>query len=168
MKKIGILTAVAYLACIPAANWMVAHLGPVQVWPGILAPAGVLLAGVALTLRDLTQVTLGRAWVLLAILAGSAFSLVVAPPALALASAAAFLLAELLDMVVYSRLERRGMPVAVLVSNVAGLLVDSVVFLWLAFGSLAFLPGQVIGKLEMTVVAVALIALTRPLVRRAA
>ncbi len=168
MKKIGILTTLAYLACIPVANWMVAHLAPVQVWPGIFAPAGVLLAGVALTLRDLTQKTLGRGWALLAILLGCALSLAVAPPALALASAAAFLLAELLDMAVYSRLERKGMPLAVLASNVVGLAADSVIFLWLAFGSLAFLPGQIIGKLEMTVVAVALIAITRPLVRRAA
>ena len=31
-------------------------------------------------------------------------------------------------------------------SGLVGLVVDSVIFLWLAFGSLAFLPGQVVGK----------------------
>jgi uncharacterized PurR-regulated membrane protein YhhQ (DUF165 family) len=153
----------AYLSCIPAANWMVAHLAPAQVWPGILAPAGVLLAGLALTLRDLLQHAAGRSAALLAVLLGAGLSAFLSSPALALASGVAFGVSELLDMTVYSTLERRGLTLAVLASNIAGLLIDSVFFLWLAFGSLAFLPGQVIGKLEMTVLAVAVLV---PLRRR--
>jgi uncharacterized PurR-regulated membrane protein YhhQ (DUF165 family) len=38
---------------------------------------------------------------------------------------------------------------AVLASSLIGLLVDSVLFLWLAFGSLNFLAGQIIGKALM-------------------
>jgi hypothetical protein len=39
-----------------------------------------------------------------------------------------------------------------------GLLVDSVLFLLLAFGSLDFLAGQVVGKAWMTLLALVLIA----------
>ena len=37
--------------------------------------------------------------------------------------------------------------------DVVGLVVDSVLFLWLAFGSLEFLAGQIIGKLWMVLLA---------------
>ena len=52
---------VAFLACVPAANWLIVHVGTVcvpegpclvPVAPGILAPSGVLTVGVALVLRD--------------------------------------------------------------------------------------------------------------------
>jgi len=36
-----------------------------------------------------------------------------------------------------------------------------VLFLWLAFGGLTFLPGQLVGKAWMTVAAVALLAAVR-------
>jgi len=45
----------------------------------------------------------------------------------------------------------------VLASGAVGLVVDSLIFLWVAFGSLEFLPGQVIGKAWM-------VALSLPLV----
>ncbi len=38
-----------------------------------------------------------------------------------------------------------------------GVVADSALFLWIAFGSLAFLKGQVVGKLWMTALAVALV-----------
>jgi uncharacterized PurR-regulated membrane protein YhhQ (DUF165 family) len=127
---------------------------------GLVAPAGVYAAGVALTLRDLTQALLGRAAVIIAILAGAGLSYLVSP-SFAAASAAAFLLSELADFAVYTPLERKSWLGAVVLSNTVGLLVDSLLFLWLAFGSLAFLPGQIVGKAWMTVLAVLLLALVR-------
>ncbi|MBQ1165296.1 VUT family protein, partial [Streptomyces sp. A73] len=53
---------------------------------------------------------------------------------------------------------RRGLLVAVTASNAVGLLADSLVFLWLAFGSLACLPGQLVGNAWMTLAAIAVIA----------
>jgi uncharacterized PurR-regulated membrane protein YhhQ (DUF165 family) len=50
---------------------------------------------------------------------------------------------------------------AVVASSVVGLVVDSIVFLWLAFGSLEFLPGQVVGKLWMVLIAVPFVAYLR-------
>jgi uncharacterized PurR-regulated membrane protein YhhQ (DUF165 family) len=62
---------------------------------------------------------------------------------------------------VYTPLRRRGWLAAVAASNIVGLLADSVLFLWLAFGSLDYLVGQLAGKLWMTVLAVAIIAAYR-------
>ena len=78
-------------------------------------------------------------------------------PSLALASGAAVLLAEGLDLFVYTPLQRRHLVLAVVASNLVGLVVDSLVFLWLAFGSLAQLEGQIIGKGWMTLVALPLV-----------
>jgi uncharacterized PurR-regulated membrane protein YhhQ (DUF165 family) len=74
-----------------------------------------------------------------------------APPALVLASTAAFLISETADLIVYTPLQRRGLLLAVVASGAAGLVVDSMVFLLLAFGSLQFLPGQILGKIWMIV-----------------
>jgi queuosine precursor transporter len=41
----------------------------------------------------------------------------------------------------------------VLASSLVGLVVDSVIFLELAFGSLQYLPGQVVGKAWMVLLA---------------
>ena len=50
---------------------------------------------------------------------------------------------------------------AVVASSMVGLVVDSVVFLSLAFGSLEFLPGQVVGKLWAVLIAIPLVRLLR-------
>src|SRR4051812_26866110 len=157
MTRIGLGAALGYVLTIFAANWLIQHVGLAPVGFGLTAPAGVYAAGVALTLRDVVQATLGRRAVMAAILAGAVLSWLVSP-AFAVASAVAFLVSELADFAVYTPLERRSWLGAILLSNTVGLVVDSVLFLWLAFGSLAFLPGQVVGKAEMTVLAVLLLA----------
>jgi uncharacterized PurR-regulated membrane protein YhhQ (DUF165 family) len=126
-----------------------------------MAPSGVLMAGIALVLRDLVQRRLGVAASSLAILAGAALSALLAPPALVIASAVAFLLSEFADLGVYTPLARRGLVLAVVASGVAGLVVDSIVFLWLAFGSLDFLSGQVVGKAWMVLLSIPLVAWLR-------
>jgi uncharacterized PurR-regulated membrane protein YhhQ (DUF165 family) len=126
-----------------------------------MAPSGVLMAGIALVLRDLVQRRLGVVASSLAILAGAALSALLAPPALVIASAVAFLLSEFADLGVYTPLARRGLVVAVVASGVAGLVVDSIVFLWLAFGSLDFLSGQVVGKAWMVLLSIPLVAWLR-------
>lgn len=156
------LTLAAYIATIPAANLLITHLGPVPVGFGQMAPAGVFMAGLALVLRDLLSEYARWQTIAGAIAAGAVLSYLVASPALAVASAAAFGVAELADWAVYRRLRARGLLTAVWVSNAVGLVVDSVLFLHLAFGSLDYLPGQVVAKVEMTALAVlALWALRR-------
>jgi uncharacterized PurR-regulated membrane protein YhhQ (DUF165 family) len=162
----GLFCLVAFAACIPAANWMIGHVGTscipdgpcvLPVAPGVTAPSGVLMVGLALVLRDLVQRRLGAKFALGAIIVGTLLSAVLAPPSLVLASAAAFLFSELADFVVYTPLQRRRLVLAVFLSSVAGLVVDSVVFLQLAFGGLEFLGGQIIGKAWMVLIALPLI-----------
>jgi len=162
-----VLLAAAYLGTIVAANWAITRFGAVPVGLGLMAPAGVYFAGLAFTLRDLLHEAAGTVWVVLAIAAGAILSAAVASPALALASAAAFGLSELADLLVYAPLRRRRWLLAVAASNVVGLVVDSVLFLSLAFGSLAFLPGQVVGKAWLTVLAVVALAAGRRVYRKA-
>jgi uncharacterized PurR-regulated membrane protein YhhQ (DUF165 family) len=129
--------------------------------PGLMAPSGVLMIGAALVLRDLVQRRLGAAFGVAAIAVGAALSAGLAPPSLVLASAAAFLLSELADFAVYTPLARRRLVLAVLASSMVGLVVDSFVFLWLAFGSLDFLGGQIVGKAWMVLLSIPLVAYLR-------
>jgi hypothetical protein len=50
---------------------------------------------------------------------------------------------------------------AVVLSGLVGLVIDSIAFLWLAFGSLDFLAGQVIGKAWMIVLSIPFVAWLR-------
>lgn len=145
------------LAAIIGANTMIANVGIcvapggpclIPVWPAplLMAPSGVLLIGVALVARDALHESGGARWVFAAIAVGSLLSAALSP-ALALASGAAFALGELADYAVYAPMRRHGRAWAVAVSGIAGASVDSALFLWLAFGSLDFLAGQIIGKL---------------------
>ncbi|MCC7166660.1 MAG: VUT family protein [Rhodospirillales bacterium] len=151
---------VAYIAVIYLANWAIQAFGPVPVGFGLMAPAGVFFAGLAFTLRDLVQDRLGRAWTIVAILGGAAFSALLSPQ-FAFASGAAFLISEMLDYLVYTPLRKKNMIGAVAASNLVGLVVDSALFLWLAFGSFDFLAGQVVAKLWMTLLAVMVLWLMR-------
>ena len=162
----GAIFLVGFGLCIPAANWLIGNAGTacvpdgpclIPVAPGLMAPSGVLMIGLALVLRDLVQRRLGLGWALGAILAGTALSGLLAPPALVLASALAFLLSEAADLAVYTPLQRRGLVWAVLASSAVGLAVDSLVFLQVAFGSLDYLPGQIIGKAWMVLISLPLV-----------
>jgi uncharacterized PurR-regulated membrane protein YhhQ (DUF165 family) len=155
---------------VPAANWMIGNVGTicppnspclVPVAPGLMAPSGVVMIGIALVLRDLVQRRLGVEFGLAAIIAGAAISALVAPRALVLASAAAFFISELADFAVYTPLARRRLVTAVIASSALGVVLDSLIFLWLAFGSLDFLPGQVIGKAWMVLFSIPFIAYLR-------
>jgi uncharacterized PurR-regulated membrane protein YhhQ (DUF165 family) len=166
----GNIFLVLFCLTIPAANWMIGNVGTmcvpngpclVPVAPGIMAPSGVLMVGAALVLRDLVQRRLGVEFGVGAIVVGAIISAGLAPPSLVLASAAAFLLSEFADFAVYTPLARRRLLAAVVASSVVGLVVDSIVFLWLAFGSMEFLLGQIVGKLWMVLFAVPFVAFLR-------
>ena len=101
-----------------------------------------------------------------AIIVGAGLSAFFAPPALVIASVTAFLLSELADLAVYTPLERKGLVLAVFASSVVGLVIDSAVFLYLAFGSLDFITGQIVGKLWMVLAALPVIHFLRTVENR--
>jgi len=163
---IGYLALVAFGLCIPAANWLIGNVGTVcvpdgpcliPVAPGLMAPSGVLMVGLALVLRDIVHHRLGAKMAIAAIVVGATLSAALAPPALVVASAVAFLLSEAADMAVYAPLMRKRLVAAVILSGLVGAAVDSAVFLWLAFGNLDFLAGQIVGKAWATLAALPVI-----------
>lgn len=167
MTRRGILALTAYIAAIVAANWLTTHYGLVHVAPGLVTTAGTYAAGSALLLRDVVQDTAGWRWVLAGIATGAVLTAVTSP-ALALASATAFLLAELLDMAVYTPLRERGWARAALLSGIAGAVVDTWVFLALAGFPITAqtVGGQLVGKvLWATALPIAVITAVR-MVRR--
>jgi queuosine precursor transporter len=166
----GIVYVVLFGLTIPAANWLIGHAGTecapdgpcvIPVAPGLMAPSGVTMIGLALVLRDLVQRRLGVGIAIVAINVGAAVSAVIAPPALVIASTVAFLMSEFADLAVYTPLARRRLVAAVVASSMVGLVVDSIVFLYLAFGSLDFLLGQIVGKAWMVVASIPFVAWLR-------
>ena len=164
LKKIALFSA--FVATIPAANWLIGNVGTecipngpclIPVGFGLSAPSGVLMIGAALVLRDAIQEIGGVKLASVAILIGAALTWLIASHALAVASIAAFVVAEFADLAVYTPLRRKGLSLAILASGLVGSIVDSAVFLWLAFGSLDFMAGQVVGKMLMTAIASALV-----------
>lgn len=148
-----------YLLSIVAGVVAIDQLGVVQIPGGFAAPAAVYVVGVTLLLRDLVHEAIGRRGAFFAIVAAAALSAIF-NPSLAVASGLAFLISETLDLLVYEKvrdlLDSRlsGM----MISNAISIPVDSLIFLQLAFGSLVFLPGQIVGKSIATVVALAVLA----------
>ena len=166
VRNQGYAYLIAFILTIPAANWMIGNVGSVcpenspcliPVGFDVMAPSGVIMVGLALVLRDLVQRRRGKLWALGAIVAGALLSALIAPRALVLASGAAFLVSELADFAVYTPLQRKRLVLAVFMSGVVGLVVDSILFLQLSFGSLDFLNGQIIGKTWMIVLALPII-----------
>lgn len=163
------LAAVLFVGTVYMANWALTQWGTVPVWPGLVAPAGVYFAGLGFLLRDWLQELGGRLWVVGAILAGAFLSFLLGANAtipgghtsIAVASGCAFLLSELADFSVYTPLRERSLSAAVGLSQVAGATVDSILFLTLAFGSLALFWGQFVGKTLMVLPAVAVLAVMR-------
>lgn len=150
----------AFLACIVGANWALATFGLVPVGFGLMAPAGVFFAGATFGFRDAVQEEAGRFWTLGLIGIGVGLSALV-DPTFALASGLAFGLSEFADFAIYTPLRERNWPVAVVASNAVGSLVDSAVFLLVAFGSIEFIAGQVVGKTYMTLIALPVVWLAR-------
>jgi uncharacterized PurR-regulated membrane protein YhhQ (DUF165 family) len=166
----ALMAFAAYVATIPGANYMISHVGEcspagVCVLPvgfGLYAPSGVLLVGAALVLRDFIHEEFGIAAAFAAIVVGSFASILFAAPQLALAAFLAFTLAELADLLVYAPLRRRRLWLAVLLSGIAGAFVDSVVFLYVAFGGVDYLAGLIVGKMWATIAAVPFLLAFKP------
>jgi len=164
------LLLAAFLGCVPLANWLIGNVGVkcvpqgpclVPVGFGLLAPSGVLVIGVALVLRDMVHERCGAGLTIGAIAIGAALSAVFATPTLAVASAIAFGLSEAADMADSPPLRERRLWLAVIASGVVGAAVDSAAFLWLAFGSLQYLDGQIVGKLWASLLALPVLLAVR-------
>jgi hypothetical protein len=143
VRLVGV--TVAYLATVVLANYATAVYGLVPAGFGMTVTAGTYAAGLALAVRDAVQDSAGTRVALALVVLGCVASALLANGQIALASGLAFLLAELLDMAVYTPLRRRGRRRALAVSGVVGALADSVMFLLVAGFPLT--PASVGGQL---------------------
>lgn len=153
----NILVMGLYLLCIPLANFLIGNVGTecvpdgpclLPVGFGMYAPSGVFIVGVSLVLRDMVQERVGVITSLYLVLAGTIISFYIASPYVALASALAFAFSELADTAVFTPVRRKfGVAWGVAASGAIGAVLDSALFLYVAFGSLNYIDGQIVGKL---------------------
>ncbi len=169
-KILVALASVAFVATIYAANWLVNHYGPIRVWPTtLLAPAGVYVVGLAFLLRDSIQRFAGQRLALALIMIGTLLSIWVSPH-LALASGSAFAISEVVGLTLFLALGGNvgGPPrlgLAVLLASIAAAALDSLVFLWIAFGwdggVRPFFEGQMVAKVMVVALAIPFVLLAR-------
>jgi uncharacterized PurR-regulated membrane protein YhhQ (DUF165 family) len=178
VKKLGLLAAVGYILTIVGANYAIGHWGNptfpggphvIPVGFGYTAPSGVLFVSLALITRDIVQWAMGRpakprpvdiAAMLALIGVGVGVSFGVAAPAVAIASAIAFGSSELLDFALFTWVAPRWGR-AVLAGGLVGAVADSLIFLYVAFGSTLFWQGQVLGKSYGIILAALVVAARR-------
>lgn len=161
-KTLAAISAAAFLACILAANYVTSEYGMIPVGFGLIATAGTYFAGATFVLRDAVQDGYGKAATVGLIVAGAGLSYLISDPFIALASGCAFLLSEAADLLVYTPLRRRGYIRAAVASNIVGSVVDTIAFLSIAgFPIRQALAGQMVGKLAVTGIAIALVVAYR-------
>jgi len=168
LKRLAFTLAIAYVALAVLANWLASRYVIRVPLTNYLAPAGVLCIGAVLVIRDWMQQLRGLWWslALMVVAAGASYLIGVTAgwtslQKIAIASVVAFLVSETVEAAIFTPIRRRNLTVGVALSATAGNALDSFLFLWLAFGSLAFFAGNFIGKMEMIAVGVALTAARR-------
>lgn len=161
-RVVGAVSMAVFVALIVASNWLTARYGLI----GGFVTAGTLAAGLTLAARDAVREGCGLYAALGCIAAGAAVSAVMAGPALAVASGAAFVLSELADTAVYEPLRRRSRTRALAWSNLVGSVVDSVLFLTLAGYSVwPAIVGQIVVKWASCVVLLLVVGVARAVLR---
>lgn len=166
MRVARLITFLCFIGCIFGANWALNRYGFVQlVGPGdIVVPAGVYFAGLAFGFRDALHEVGGRKIVLVAIAVGAMVSFGIEPD-FALASGVAFGFSELADFAVYDRLRQKRWTGAVVLSNIVGSIIDSLIFLQIAFSSTDGWADLTYGKALMIVPAIVMVGVIRKLKR---
>lgn len=166
--KLAVPLSIGYVGLAILANWLASAYIVTVPFTDRLAPAGVFAIGAILVLRDWLQQLAGLLWTLYLVAIAAVLSFLAAEAfgwtdlrKIAVASFVAFVVSETLEAVAFTPIRRRSLTVGVALSGVVGTVIDSWLFLSLAFGSLAFFWGQCFGKGEMLLVGVILTALRR-------
>jgi hypothetical protein len=160
------IPAAGFIAAILAANYVTTEYGMVPVGFGLVATAGTYFAGLTFVVRDAVQDGFGRTGAMILIVLGAVASYLISDPFIALASGVAFLASEVGDLTIYTPLRRRGYIRAAAASNTVGAFVDTFLFLWVAgFPIAGAWQGQVVGKLAVTALVIALVGVARAVLR---
>jgi uncharacterized PurR-regulated membrane protein YhhQ (DUF165 family) len=166
--KLFLPLAACYLGLVILANWLAsAYVVGVPLTP-YTAPAGVFCIGVVLVLRDWIQQLRGLVWTMPLVYTAGLISWAAGDLAgwtalekIAIASVVAFTVSETVEAVVFTPIRNRNLSAGVALSGTIGNVVDSYLFLTIAFGSTAFFWGQFWGKSEMIAIGTALTVMRR-------
>ena len=128
--------ALIYLFLIPFVNWMFSW-APVMALPdgGTWTPFAII-TGLVLVFRDLAQRQVGH-WVVALLVVGAIISYYLAAPEIAIVSALAFAVSELVDWIVYT-ISRRPLSQRILYSSLLSAPLDTTIFL---YGADMVVPG---------------------------
>ena len=166
-----IILALLFIAAAASSNWAIENIGKdngpsaphtIPIGWGLDAPSGVVLIGVMITLRDALHERIRLRGTLVVIVVAAVVSASLAPASIALASGITLLAAETTDALVYQRLRRRGWLTAAPASNLVSAVVDSTLFLLIAFGFEVARQGMwalTVGKAEASLITLAVLAL---------
>jgi uncharacterized PurR-regulated membrane protein YhhQ (DUF165 family) len=146
----------AYVGLVVLANWLASKYLVHVPLTDYLAPAGVFAIGGVLVLRDWLQQLAGLRWTMPLVYAAGLVSWGIGDAAgwtslekIAVASVIAFSVSETVEALVFTPIRNRSLALGVALSGTAGNVLDSWLFLTIAFGSTAFFWGQFWGKTEM-------------------
>lgn len=149
MIKIFLYIFFIVLADVLAARWII------PIGFGLMVPAGVIAIAPIFTLRDDIHRQYGAKWALILILVASGISygisIVLGNEMLGrvtIASVIAFVVSEFADTLVYHMVKHESWMSRVLKSNAVSTLLDSIIFIVLAFGWIwPLILGQYICKM---------------------
>lgn len=137
-----------YLLLIPFVNWSFAHVPTVPMFDGGAWSPMAIVTGLVLVVRDFAQREIGHA-IFIPLFIGIGISFAMAPPEIAIASAAAFAISESVDWFIFT-VSKRPLSQRVLISSAFSAPLDSAVFWMLA--SLA-VPGVFTWSTVLTAIA---------------
>lgn len=152
-------TMILYIACVVLADILAAR-WIVPIGFGLIVPAGVFMIAPIFTLRDEIHRNSGAKTVVKLIFIASAISYLVSIligssllGKITIASVLAFLVSEYADTFVYHLIRKETWMQRVIKSNLVSALLDSVIFIWMAFGFiLPLILGQYIVKMAISIV----------------
>ncbi len=145
-KLLSFKFTLLYVALIVLVNYGFSVTPLVKLPDGTMWPPMSLVVGFIFVVRDFAQREIGHK-VLIAMLVGAALSYVMADPHVAIASAAAFLVSELADWLIYS-LTKRPLSQRIIYSSLLSAPLDSAVFLFgVGFFSVAGVVTMTLSKL---------------------
>lgn len=138
-----------YILCTMLANILAAR-WTVKLPLGLYVPSGVFMIAPIFSLRDAIHERFGRRVAYISIVVSSVLSLLYSVAVgssplsrITFASFIAFVFNESVDTEIYHKLRNRSVIAAIIFSNAVSSMIDSVLFIWVAFG---LLPNMIAGQ----------------------
>lgn len=151
------ISMVLYVLCVVLANVLAAR-WIIPIGFGLMVPAGVFMIAPIFTLRDYIHKKYGYKTSVVLIFAASIISYLLSIvmgstllSMITIASVISFLISELIDTFIYHKLDKDAWLSKVMKSNLVSALIDSVLFISIAFGFiLPLILGQYIVKVVVS------------------